>query len=465
MESQDIAIDMENNLKIGNFRKREKEQGGGTCNFYGDSVAGVSDTTNSSSSHGAVRVEGVLHMYGGGITHNRSGCGGGVNVCSMANHDAYFYLHGGSISSNYANFDDGGGIHCYDTGQSSDNIKLAGGTITGNTTGGDTGGGIKCDDVVRPLTVSGGIRITGNKNKAGKESNLHLCDNMFLHIGSSGLESNAVIGITTATQPTLENSIPITMAYAENYKAYFKSDNSDYAIEDSMRNQKHQVQLAYQSNEEKVARAKETVKKALVDTEASNSTTEQEIQSVIDTALSEAGLMDVSVTVKGFTKTDATTSEAGSIRGEIVISCGEETDSVAIDKTIPATGTKPDRGAVDKDVQTDGKAPDTKISTSVDELTKILLTDEEKKQVADGTDIKIILDVKDALDSVSSGDRELVENMLKTSTGAGFTAPHYIDIRLFKVIGDSRSAISETKEALTITMKVPDSLRNTDNKG
>ena len=124
-----------------------------------------------------------------------------------------------------------------------------------------------------------------------------------------------------------------------------------------------------------------------------------------------------------------------------------------------------DNGTVDKEAVTDGKAPDTQIATPADKLAQILLTEEEKQQMAEGVDIKIVLDVRDASDSVSSEDKTLVEDALKGTKAQGFTAPQYMDISLFKVIGGSRNVISETKEALLITIKVPDSLKNTERCG
>lgn len=53
----------------------------------------------------------------------------------------------------------------------------------------------------------------------------------------------------------------------------------------------------------------------------------------------------------------------------------------------------------------DEKAPDTTLSTSKEKLADIILTEEEKAQVENGTDIKFILGVKDAGDTVSNGDK------------------------------------------------------------
>lgn len=46
----------------------------------------------------------------------------------------------------------------------------------------------------------------------------------------------------------------------------------------------------------------------------------------------------------------------------------------------------------------------------------------------------------------------------------GFAISQYLDISLFKVIGENRNAISETKEKIALALAVPDSLKNTDSK-
>ena len=122
-----------------------------------------------------------------------------------------------------------------------------------------------------------------------------------------------------------------------------------------------------------------------------------------------------------------------------------------------------DMGTVSKDVEKDEKAPDTTLSTSKEELADIILTEEEKAQVENGTDIKFILDVKDAGDTVTSDDKAAVQEALSKSGAAkGFVVGQYLDISLFKVIGADRSAISQTARKLTIVIEVPDSLKSED---
>ncbi|MCM1101401.1 MAG: InlB B-repeat-containing protein [Clostridium sp.] len=512
----------------------------GTMNMYGGSIAGISDTGSEpgiGGSHGAVRVQGTLHMYGGAITHNRSGCGGGVNVCTEGGIDAYFYLHGGSVSYNYADYDDGGGIclnarcnfimdggeivgnlarsggggiECYGAAGSTDKVRIIGGVITGNTTGGDVGGGIKCgDDIDRLLSIGKDVRITGNTNASGAESNLYLCAGKTVNVESG---FTGTVGVTTENVPTEEKPIDLTGTNDKDYSRNFSSDNSKYRIVNS----DHVLQLAVpdttpptgsiktgsnswtsflhtitfglffketqtvtieaadddsgvdgiyyhisdralseqeikalaesawtkgascsidpdrkcvvyakitdqagnvtyissnglvldatapvisgvtdgetyrtpqtvtvtdentesvkvdgrevsltdhkftleaaegqqtivatdkagntttvkvtvKTKTENVADARKAVQEALAGITATNETTKQDVQSAIDAALSKAGITDVTVTVGDLTRTDATTDAAGNISGNILIQCGDETDSVEIDKTI-----------------------------------------------------------------------------------------------------------------------------------
>ena len=233
-----------------------------------------------------------------------------------------------------------------------------------------------------------------------------------------------------------------------------------------------------------VAAAKCVVEEALAGYTASNATTKEEIQNIADTALGKAGITGVTVTVTGFTKTEATTAAAGTVSADIVISRKNATDSIRVDKTIakleqshthkfgtawesnetshwhecdcgekseafahqfgewitdkeatkneeglkhrvcqtcgyeeretiPADTNQPDQdaGKLEQDVLKDDKAPVSQISTPVEEMADIVLTSEEKQQLAQGTDIRIILDVKDASDSVGSDDKALVETV------------------------------------------------------
>lgn len=220
------------------------------------------------------------------------------------------------------------------------------------------------------------------------------------------------------------------------------------------------VTVRIKTEQENVNDAKKVVEDALQGITPSNDTTKKNIQDAVDAALDQEGLTGVTATVGEITKTEATTDDAGSIRGSITIQCGDKSGSAAVNLVIaklPSSSTE--SGSVDKDVDTDGKAPAAQISTPTKELADIVLTEEEKKQMEDGDDIKIILSMKDASDTVSSTDKALVEAALD-----GYTVGQYLDISLFKLIGEKRSAISETKKRITIVITIPDSLKNADSK-
>ena len=99
--------------------------------------------------------------------------------------------------------------------------------------------------------------------------------------------------------------------------------------------------IRVKTEEEKVAAAKKVVQDTLAGITATNETTKEDIQNAIDTALSNAGIGDVTVTVGDLSKTDATSDAPGNISGGVsIVSKRDSTvrDDVTINKTIPATG-------------------------------------------------------------------------------------------------------------------------------
>ena len=99
--------------------------------------------------------------------------------------------------------------------------------------------------------------------------------------------------------------------------------------------------IRVKTEEEKVAAAKKVVQDTLAVITATNETTKEDIQNAIDTALSNAGIGDVTVTVGDLSKTDATSDAPGNISGGVsIVSKRDSTvrDDVTINKTIPATG-------------------------------------------------------------------------------------------------------------------------------
>lgn len=105
---------------------------------------------------------------------------------------------------------------------------------------------------------------------------------------------------------------------------------------------------------------------------------------------------------------------------------------------------------------------DAVIAETVLELADIVLTQEEKELADDGANIKIVLDIQDAQNTVSAADKAVVESALSTDVMQGFTVGQYLDVNLFKIINDNRSAIRETNKKIIVTIAVPDRLKNTD---
>jgi len=251
---------------------------------------------------------------------------------------------------------------------------------------------------------------------------------------------------------------------------------------------------------EKVADAKKVVEDVLSNYTATNDTTKQEIQDKIDEALRDAGIgSDVTATVSSFNKTNATSGAAGSIGGNISVASGSATENVTIDKPIaklPDTsggnsgssdgntgngnaggstgnggsagnggtgntgGIGGNNGNIIAEVITQDSTPEAGFATPAEELADSSLTAEEKQQAQDGTDIRIILHVEDASARVSASEKAVVEANLQ-----GYTVGQYLDISLYKLVGQSRTQITETTGKIRITLEIPESLRLSDTNG
>ncbi len=88
-----------------------------------------------------------------------------------------------------------------------------------------------------------------------------------------------------------------------------------------------------------------------------------------------------------------------------------------------------------------------------------LLTKEEKDQIAAGVSVQIKLNVQNADETVSTEDKAVVDAVIAQST-TGETVAMYLDIGLTKTVGELGSAaITETDEMVTITIAIPEALR------
>ncbi len=246
----------------------------GGFNMYGGTISrNINKTTSDYGGGVYVDAQHIFNMYGGTISGNTAGYGGGVNnegtfnmydgstisdntECTLPGafydgggavyNEGTFNMNGGVISGNTSE-GDGGGVFNYNgtfnmssgeiKGNKSTDINNGGGgvynekgkfnmsgdaIITGNTSK-VHGGGVMLNGGT--LTLSGTANITENKVN-NNENNLYLKKGKT--VSASGLESGAVIGVTTFDNPKEGSPVTITSnaASAEN----FKSDNSAYEI-------------------------------------------------------------------------------------------------------------------------------------------------------------------------------------------------------------------------------------------
>lgn len=118
-----------------------------------------------------------------------------------------------------------------------------------------------------------------------------------------------------------------------------------------------------------------------------------------------------------------------------------------------------DKGEISQEIQKDENAPDTKIPIPEKELGDLVLTPEDKEEAEKGSDIKILLTVTDAQNSVSDDDKKAVNSALN-----GYKVGQYLDISLFKVIGANQDKVTETAGKVRIVITIPDALKNTNTK-
>ena len=117
----------------------------------------------------------------------------------------------------------------------------------------------------------------------------------------------------------------------------------------------------------------------------------------------------------------------------------------------------PDSGNISVDVQPGENAPDTELKTPFDELADAVLTPEEQESIKNGIDIKIILIVSDATESVPTEDRAKVEAEIRGLSG--YKLGQYLDVTMLKKIGELEQAITNTHAPIKITFEIPSALR------
>ena len=245
-------------ITVGNIGKKGSGATLSLCDCKGGGeITHRASTSNKTGAGVSLGHKSTFDMYGGSITDNRSGTGGGVSMGSNQQygnnkfnmyggritnnvadsnvndggggvHNLFgtFTMYGGSITENHADKarNGGGGVYLARTGT----FKMYGGSITNNTA--QKGGGVYVDST--GLTVSGDVTISGNTDKDGNANNVYLMSNITIQIGGA-LGENASIGVTTGSTIVDESYLAIAKG-GSNYTLKegdlnaFTSDNTTY---------------------------------------------------------------------------------------------------------------------------------------------------------------------------------------------------------------------------------------------
>ena len=265
------------------------------------------------------------------------------------------------------------------------------------------------------------------------------------------------------------------------------------------------------TDSEKVSEVKTIVSDAVAQIEATNDITRESVQAVINEALTESGLTDAVVIVGELTKTEATTSLEGNAKAVISITCGTAEDSVIFDKIIaklpvtpdkpsepdqpvtPDKPSKPDQPVtpdkpsepdqpvtpdkpsepdqpvtpdqpVDRnEVKIEVSTGDIKTEISVDDtkLKDTVLTEEQKKIVADGGSASIIIKVTGITTNISDEQKKLIASVLNSNSRIGM----YTDISVLLTVTDKNgiviadnTLIPDTATKITVNMKLTEDL-------
>ena len=158
---------------------------------------------------------------------------------------------------------------------------------------------------------------------------------------------------------------------------------------------------------------------------------------------------------------EATTAAEGSRHKECTV-CGEVLETETIPKKEGGNA-----GRVDKDVESGENAPEASLPMDEDELADAVLDEDEKQAVENGTDIRIVLNVKDAGESVSPAIQQRVEAAIETASEA-YTVGQYLDISLTKIISDGSGTMTQgvemTNEPILITITIPENMKGDGNR-
>ena len=92
----------------------------------------------------------------------------------------------------------------------------------------------------------------------------------------------------------------------------------------------------------------------------------------------------------------------------------------------------------------------------------ITFTEEEKKEIENGSTVSVSMEVKDETATVSESDKKLVEDKVKEVLNNGVVGA-YLDLTLLKKVGSLKEvSVTETAAGVVVKLDIPESLKNTD---
>lgn len=92
----------------------------------------------------------------------------------------------------------------------------------------------------------------------------------------------------------------------------------------------------------------------------------------------------------------------------------------------------------------------------------ITFTEEEKKEIENGSTVSVSMEVKDVTATVSESDKKLVEDKVKEVLNNGVVGA-YLDLALLKKVGSLKEvSVTETAAGVVVKLDIPESLKNTD---
>ena len=92
----------------------------------------------------------------------------------------------------------------------------------------------------------------------------------------------------------------------------------------------------------------------------------------------------------------------------------------------------------------------------------ITFTEEEKKEIENGSTVSVSMEVKDVTATVSESDKKLVEDKVKEVLNNGVVGA-YLNLTLLKKVGSLKEvSVTETAAGVVVKLDIPESLKNTD---